>query len=130
MGASILDLSKLSLYKFHYEQIVPRYSAAKLKMAYKDTDSLFYCVETEKVPLTMTDELQSKVLRGVVCLRSKLYSIDFVGGKKQSAKGVTKCVKKTLHHDLFKKCLLSKEQVTNTMFQLKSFNHQYVVNSV
>ena len=160
VGASILDLSKLSLYKFHYEQIVPRYSAAKLKLAYKDTDSLLYCVETEnlyqdmadfkhlldlsdypkdhflydptnkKVPLTMTDELQGKVLREVVCLRSKLYSIDFVGGKKQSAKGVAKSVKKTLHHDLFKKCLLSKEQVTKTMFQLKSFNHQIVVNSV
>ena len=160
VGASILDLSKLSLYKFHYEQMVPRYSAAKLKLAYKDTDSLLYCVETEnlyqdmagfkhlldlsdypkdhflydptnkKVPLTMTDELQGKVLREVVCLRSKLYSIDFVGGKKQSAKGVAKSVKKTLHHDLFKKCLLSKEQVTKTMFQLKSVNHQIVVNSV
>ena len=160
VGASILDISKLSLYKFHYEQMVPRYSAAKLKLAYKDTDSLLYCVETEnlyqdmagfkhlldlsdyppdhflydptnkKVPLTMTDELQGKVLREVVCLRSKLYSIDFVGGKKQSAKSVTKCVKKTLHYDLFKKCLLSKEQVTKTMFQLKSFNHQIVVNSV
>ena len=93
VGASILDLSKLSLYKLHYEQMVPRYSAAKLKLAYKDTDSLLYCVETEnlyqdmagfkhlldlsdyapdhflynptnkKVPLTMTDELQSKVLK-------------------------------------------------------------------
>ena len=159
VGASIVDLSNFSFYKFHYEQMVPRYSAAKLKLAYKDTDSLLYCVETEnlyqdmagfkhtldlsdyppdhflydptnKVPLTMTDELQGKVLREVVCLRSKLYSIDIVGGKKQSAKGVTKCVIKTLQHDLFKKCLLSKEQVTKTMFQLKSFNHQIVVNSV
>ena len=47
VGASILDYSKLSLYKFHYEQMVPRYSATKLKLAYKDTDSLLYCVETE-----------------------------------------------------------------------------------
>ena len=44
----------------------------------------------------MTDELQSKVLREVVSLRSKLNSIDFVDGKKQSAKGVTKCVKKNV----------------------------------
>ena len=49
LGASILHLSKLSLYKFHNEQMVPRYSAAELKLAYKDTDSLLYCVETENV---------------------------------------------------------------------------------
>ena len=160
VGASILDLSKLSLYKFHYEEMIPRYTAPRLKLAYKDTDSLLYCIETEnlyedmarfkdlldpsdypqehflydpsnkKVPSTMTDELQGKILREVVCLRSKLYSIDFEGGKKQSAKGVTKSVKKTLHHDLFKQCLFSKEKITKTMAQLRSFNHQIVVNSV
>ena len=42
----------------------------------------------------MTDELNGKVLHEVVCLRSKLYSIDYIGGKKQSAKGVQKTVKK------------------------------------
>ena len=160
VGAAILDLSKLSLYKFHYEVMIPRYTAARLKLAYKDTDSLLYCIETndlyqdmayfkhlldlsdyprehflydptnKKVPLTMTDELQGKILREVVCLRSKLYSIDFVGGKKQSAKGVSKTVKKTLHHDLFKQCLLSKKNFTKRMTQLRSFNHQIVVNSV
>ena len=42
----------------------------------------------------MTDGLQGKVLREVVCLRSKIYSIQFEGGVKQSAKGVQKNVKK------------------------------------
>ena len=46
VGASILDLSKLSLYKFHYEEMVPRYSSSQLKVAYKDTDSLLYLIET------------------------------------------------------------------------------------
>ena len=142
--------------------MIPRYSASRLKLAYKDTDSLLYCIETEnlyddmasfkhlldlsdyprdhflydptnkKVPLTMTDELQGKVLREVVCLRSKLYSIDYVGGggKKQSAKGVGKSVKKTLNHDLFKQCLVSRKPVTKRMTQLRSFNHQIIVNSV
>ena len=102
VGASILDLSKLSLYQFHYEEMVPRYSSDHLKVAYKDTDSLLYQIQTpelykdmaslkhlldlsdypkdhylydpsnKKVALTMTDELQGKVLREVVCLRSKL----------------------------------------------------------
>ena len=97
-------------------------SIDQLKVVFKDTDSLSYLIETldlykdmasfkhlldlsdypqdhflhdstnEKVPLTMTDDQQSKVLRGVVCLRSKSYSIDYVGGLKQSAKGVQKSV--------------------------------------
>ena len=46
VGASILDLSKLSLYKFHYEEMVPRYASSQLKVAYKDTDSLLYLIET------------------------------------------------------------------------------------
>ena len=116
VGASILDLSKLSLYKFHYEDEVPGYSSSQLKGAYQDTESLLYLIETpdlyndmasfkhlldysdypqehflqdptnKKVPIT-TDELQGKLLREVV-LRSKLCSIVYVGGKKQNAKGV------------------------------------------
>ena len=119
VGASILDLSKLSLYKFHYEEMKPRFGD-KIKVRYRDTYSFLYRVETEnlfsetatfkhlldlsdypeehflhdktikKVPLTMTDELQGKVSSEVVCLRSKLYSIQFEGGVKQSAKGVQK----------------------------------------
>ena len=91
LGAAILDLSKLSLYKFDYEVVIPRYTAARLKRVNKDTDSLLYSIETSdlyhgmacfkhldfsdyprepflydptntKVPLTMTDELQGKTL--------------------------------------------------------------------
>ena len=124
VGASILDLSKLSMYKFHYEEMVHPYSSSQLKVAYRDTDSVFYLIETpdlyndmasfkhlldlsdypqehflhdptnKKVPLTLADELPGKVLREVVYLRSNLYSIDFVLGKKQSAKAVQKSVKK------------------------------------
>ena len=117
-------LLKLSLYKFQYEEMFPRYGADRVKVAYKDTDSLLYRIKTEelyknmatfkhlldlsehsvnhflqekankKVPLTMTDELNGKVLKQVVCLSSNLYSIDHVGGTKQSAKGVQKSFKK------------------------------------
>ena len=119
---------------------VPRYSSDHLKVAYKDTDSLLYQIQTpdlykdmasfkhlldlsdcpkdhylydpsnKKVPLTMTDELQGKILREVVCLRSKLYSIDYVGEKKQSAKGVQKSVKKSLNHDLFRHTFSQKKK--------------------
>ena len=78
----------------------------------------------------MTDEVNGKYLKEVVCLRSKLYCIDYVGGTKHSAKGVQKCVKKTLHHDVFKECLLSQSTVPKKMIQLKSVCNQITVNSV
>ena len=100
VSATILDLSKLSLYKFHYEEMFPRYGSDRLKVVYKHTDSLLYRIKTadfngdmstfkhlldlsdypedhflhdktnKKVPLTMTDELDGKVLKEIVCLRS------------------------------------------------------------
>ena len=93
-------------------------------------DHILHDKTNKKVPLTMTDELNGKILKEVVCLSSKLYSIDYLGGTKQSAKGVQKSVKKTLHHSLFKNCLLSKSTVRKEMTQLKSVGHQIVVNSV
>ena len=46
VGAAILDLSKLSLYKFHYEEMIARYWSGQLKVAYENTDSLLYLIET------------------------------------------------------------------------------------
>ena len=87
MGATVLDLSKLSLYKFYYEELLPRYGSYRFKVVYKDTDSLLCTIKTadlyedmssfkhlldlsdypedhflhdktnKKVPLTKTDEL-------------------------------------------------------------------------
>ena len=160
VGATILDCTKLSLYKFHFEEMLPRYGSDRLKVVYKDTDSLLYRIKTvelfedmstskrlldlsdypedhflhdktnKEVPLTMTDELNGKVLKEVVCLRSKLCSIDYLGGTKQSAKGVQKSVTKTLHDSLFKNCLLSKSVLRKEMTQLTSVGHQVVVNVV
>ena len=159
-GASIFHLSKLSYYKFHYKEMVPRYLSAQLKVGYKYTDSILYQMETsnlykdmasskhlldlsdhpkdhylydpsnKKVPLTMNDELQGKVLRQVVCNRSKLYSIDYAGGKKHSANGVQKSVKKTLNHNLLRQFLFSEEKVSKTMTELRSHCHQIVVNEI
>ena len=113
----------------------PRYGS-NVNVVYKDTDSLLYRIQKDyvyadmqsfkhlldlfdyprehpifdptnkKVPLTMTDELNGKVFKECVVLRSKLYSIMFEDGVKQSAKGVQKSVKKTLNHEKYKNCLL------------------------
>ena len=75
------------------------------------TSHPLFDASNRKVPLTMTDELQRKVLEEVVCLRSKLYSIKFNGGVKQSAKGVQKSVKKSLHHEAYRECLFNKTTI-------------------
>ena len=46
VGFSILDLSKLSMYQFHYKYIKSNFSA---NLLFTDTDSLVYEIKTEDV---------------------------------------------------------------------------------
>ena len=101
-----------------------------LDLSHYPEDHILHDKTNKKIPLTMTDELNGRIWKEVGCLRPNLYSIDYLGGTKQSAKGVQKSVKKTLHHSLFKNCLLSKSTVRKEMTQLKSVAHQIVVNPV
>eukprot|EP00873_Tetraselmis_striata_P036320 jgi/Tetstr1/456584/TSEL_004118.t1 len=48
MGAAILDLSKLLMFRFHYDVIKARYGAAA-RLLFTDTDSLCYHIETDDV---------------------------------------------------------------------------------
>ena len=104
IGATVLDLSKLVMYKFLYETIKPTYGD-KAKLLYSDTDSLLLAIETEdlysdfqkirdefdfsdypndhplhctknkKVVLNMKDELNGAIISEYVGLRAKMYSI-------------------------------------------------------
>ena len=47
LGQVILDLSKIVMYEFHYDYMVPKYSLEKLKLCYIDTDSLVYDIKIE-----------------------------------------------------------------------------------
>ena len=47
LGQAILDLSKIVMYEFHYDYMVPKYSLEKLKLCYMNTDSLVYDIKTE-----------------------------------------------------------------------------------
>ena len=47
LGQVILDLSKIVMYEFHYDYMVPKYGLEKLKLCYMDMDSLVYHIRTE-----------------------------------------------------------------------------------
>ena len=131
-----------------------------LKVVYKYTDSLLYGIETDdlysdmesfkhllglsdyphnhklfdssnkKVPLTIKDELNGQFMLETTCLRSKLYSIKYESGIKQSAEGVQKCVNKALHHDLFNDVLSSRGNIRKNVTQIQSQQHQLLVTQI
>ena len=102
VGFSILDLSKLLMYKFHYEYIKNKFDA---KLLFTDTGSLVYEIKTEdvyedfyqdkdlfdfseyssnskffnpvnkKVIDKMKEEFRRKIISEFVGLKSKMYSL-------------------------------------------------------
>ena len=159
VGQTILNLFKLEMFKFHYQQIVPFYTRnghCRAKLLFTDTDSLCYHIETEdvyadirlrpdlydfsnfpkdhpnysktneKVLGKMKDETGGVPSKEFVGLRSKMYSLLLSDGTdKTTAKGVkTSYVKKHMKHDLYKKCLFTKQPTTASFTIFQSHNHQ------
>jgi len=119
-GMCILDISKLKMYSFHYEHIVPIYGD-RAKLLFTDTDSLCYHIATDDLYLDMKkdsdeydtsdypvdhflysrnnakvigkfkDETNAVAPLEFVGLRSKMYSLLLPGNKeKKTAKGIKK----------------------------------------
>jgi|GEM_PF-1267341 len=55
VGVAVLDLSKLHMYKFHYDYIKPKYQE-KATLLFTDTDSLCYHIHTEDIYKDMNDD--------------------------------------------------------------------------
>ena len=156
IGAAVLDLSKLVMYKFLYETIKPAYGE-KAKLLYSDTDSLLLAIETKnlyadlqemehefdfsdypkdhslysdsnkKKVLKMKDEMNGEVIQEYVGLRAKMYSIKSARRSKKCAKGVTKAVQKNLHHEMYKEVLRKNLTIKEKMRTLKSHNLELFV---
>ena len=125
VGFTVLELSKLYMYKFHYDEMRSRYGD-RARLLFTDTDSLAYEIRTKdwyqdmanmlplmdtsnypqdnqlysdankKVIGKMKDETAGQPIEELVGLRSKMYSIKVGNVEKKTAKGVTKDVVK--HH--------------------------------
>ena len=59
-GQAILDLSKLVMYEFHYDYMVPKYGLEKLKLCYMDTDSLVYDIKTEDFYEDIANDVEAR----------------------------------------------------------------------
>ena len=60
LGQAMLDLSKIIMYEFHYDYMVPKYGLEKLKLCYMDTDSLVYDIKTEDFYEDITDNVPAR----------------------------------------------------------------------
>ena len=60
LGQAMLDLSKIVMYEFHYDYMVPKYGLEKLKLCYMDTDSLVYDIRTEDFYEDITDDVPAR----------------------------------------------------------------------
>ena len=61
VGFTVLELSKLHMYSFHYEHMKAKYPhAGQLKLLFTDTDSLAYAVQTENIYEDMAIDASEK----------------------------------------------------------------------
>ena len=147
VGMSILDISKLIMYQYHYEYLMSKYPGSKLM--FTDTDSFCYWIPTETniyndmlgnhdwfdfsnypvehpnfddgnnlVPGKMKDEMGGDLILEFVGLRSKMYSIlNYDGINKKTAKGVITQVKNQQ---------ITHQDFKNSLFKEIQFMHKGV----
>lgn len=145
VGLSVLDLSKLHMYKFHYDYILPKYQNNQ-QLLFTDTDSLCYKIECEDFYEDMKkdahlydltnckqlglfkDETDGVPIVEFCGLRSKMYSILTDNGKeKKTGKGIKKsALKAKVRHENYRNCLLRHEKEYQR--QLISFNNMRSTN--
>ena len=124
LGQAILDLSKIIMYDFHYDYMIPKYGN-RIKLCYMDTDSYVYDIKTEdfykdiaedvetrfdtsaysnnrplpigkdkKVIGLVKDELGGEIMKEFISLRPKMYSYKVGKSELKKCKGIKKCVVK------------------------------------
>ena len=60
LSQAILDLSKIVMYEFHYDYMVPKCGLEKLKLCYMDTDSLVYDIKTEDFYEDIANDVEAR----------------------------------------------------------------------
>ena len=153
VGFTVLDNSKILMYDFHYNHMKKVYDD-KVKLLFTDTDSLCYIIETDDIYHDMNDyshlfdtsnykedhflyslknkrvlgkfkdEVHGQIIEEFVGLRSKMYSLNVMGGEsKKTSKGIKKKVVAGIPHQFYRNCLLNRSIMYSKMNQIRSYNH-------
>jgi hypothetical protein len=100
-------------------------------------DHPLYSDENKKVVGKFKDELGGKIMTDWIALRSKAYSYkdldprDLQVDEKMKLKGMSKTtIKKEIHFENFKKCLLTSTEQFHKMFTLNPINHEMYLSEV
>lgn len=151
-GFSILDLSKLHMYDFHYNVMKPKYGD-NIQLLMTDTDSFVYKIKTDdfyqdmfnnddyydmseypkesdfyndrnkKVLGKFKDETPSGVITNFIGIRSKVYTIKTDKKVIKKAKGVSKVVvDKNIGFDDYKDCVLEDKNVYRPINSIRTNN--------
>ena len=60
LGQAILDLSKIVMYKFHYDYMKRKYKDKNLTLCYMDTDSLIYSIKMDDFYKDIADDVKDR----------------------------------------------------------------------
>ena len=153
VGFTVLELSKLLMYEFHYDYMKKNYPECRL--LFTDTDSLCYDIPTDdiykdmakdadrfdtsdypkdhflhstvnkKVLGKMKDECAGLPIQEFVGLRAKMYSLMYGDGKeKRTAKGITRACQRRMKHEQYKKSLFEGTQTNVVGHVIRSHDHE------
>ena len=154
LGQAILDLSKLIMYEFHYDYMLPKYGE-HIKLCNMNTDSFVYDINIEdfykdiagdvetrfdtsgycdrplpigknkRVIGSMKDELGGEVIKEFISLHPKMYSYRVGSSEPKKCKGIKKCVvKKTITFEDYKRCLFDGRNVHRCQLLFRSNKHE------
>ena len=148
VGVTVLELSKLAMYKFYCVFVKKKCENPKLLNTDTDSfiletgvnfyeimldhkelfdlnnfpkDSKYFCNHNKKLPGKMTDEYGGTALYEFIGTKSKIYSM---WDKNNCEKSVYKGHSSNIEHDEFMNTLINKKFIRHNMSGIKSFNHK------
>ena len=157
VGFSVLELSKLFMYDFHYNYVKRKYNT---KLLLTDTDNLVYEIKTddvyeafykdkhflnlsnypkiqffepdnEKVIGKMKDESMGKINDEFIGLKSKMHSMKNVDGKEnKTGKGIDQNVVKNTNHEEYINVLFNKKVMRHNMKRIQSKLHKIGIDDI
>ena len=152
LTCTVLELSKLEMYKLHYGVMKDRVDIFSLKLT--DTESFIYeinknvneiihqhkeffnlsnyskvskyfCIDNKKVLGKMKDEYGGKIIYEITALKSKMYSICDVN---KNEKSVHKGHSSSINYEELKDTHFNKKVIRHTVRGIKSKKHELVTH--